>query len=703
MFGSCNNAANQMAQEFARLEKERMMKLQQQRLRQQNLSQSQHSRTENNSSNNSKGSTSNGPSSSTTSKNNPPRRGGLFGFMKSSMRITRRDLGDGGAVVATDTPVAEKSSKGNTATTVTTEETQEASVQSARSRVSVGSLGEGEKPPRPNHIDIKEETQEASVRSARSRAYVGSMSKGEQSPRPNNDIKKPTEKAVRAKSGGEQTPADPPSSKGRILSDTTAELASPRRRTRRSKTRSKDVPKFLTEDKDDSRSVRSKDVSKFLPEDKDDSRVVEESQGTTTTTTEGPRSVAEQPDKGNVEPMSPTTATTACSTKNTPNKPANSKKASTKIAEGDDKKGEESNVVPLVVIELEGGESTLDSTPKKRSILKVSKPGENAVRTTPPPLAPIACSMPLTFDNTIVIRRGAMEDDIITCITMDDFNTFKPKRRPKRISKRNLASSNKRSDQSRESDGSSGTLSDTRLARIIRKDIRSKKESILIAGLAAISELAGMGSKQRSKIVHFGALPSILRVVETKKSAVVLSNVFVTLQKVIAGDRKHQEAACELGGIRAITTAMQSKMANATLVGAACKTLDVITACMRLSSEDDQDDYDKIPTQGAVTVLSCCLMANPKDKDILAYAFSTLANLCMHRPDKLQMLSEAGGVTSMSVAVEHKWKSKSKKAQALEDLPIIIESLEDDDESDSSSSSEEEDSSLSSEEEESDD
>eukprot|EP00339_Tiarina_fusa_P025918 CAMPEP_0117007568 /NCGR_PEP_ID=MMETSP0472-20121206/7406_1 /TAXON_ID=693140 ORGANISM="Tiarina fusus, Strain LIS" /NCGR_SAMPLE_ID=MMETSP0472 /ASSEMBLY_ACC=CAM_ASM_000603 /LENGTH=587 /DNA_ID=CAMNT_0004709383 /DNA_START=64 /DNA_END=1827 /DNA_ORIENTATION=+ len=525
------------------------------------------------------------------------------------------------------------------------------------------------------------------------------------------------EPSVRSRSSRDPPPCvtDGTTTTEPIRADADAELLAfpPRRQhrtKRRTSTRSKDVPKFLQVDQDDTKAAAVKHAGARRSDAGQQEEEEQEGEGHQDNDRGGNASSPKETDAVRTEEETSSSEFPA-------------------IIQVEDPEGvgEQVGVSPLPAL--------VSPTKSNKSILKAGNPNEpNAVRTLP--AGPLSNNNnnndgpPCEIHDTIFIRDNdnGFEDDAMTCITMEDFKEMakKPKRIPKATLRKKKRKSKKTKEKEKENnsnngglpksatssdndsrDSSGALLSDRKLSEIVRKDIRSKNKKTLIAGLRAICEMASQGLRQRSKIVHFGALPPILKAIETHQAAAgaksttttdVILVALIALQKIAGKDAKLQEAICQLSGISTIASAMQVNMGNPAVLAAACKTLELITTCMKLpedfdEEEEHEDEFEDIPTKGAITVLSCCMMAHPKEKDILAYSFCTLVNLCMNRPHMLQMLADSGGVALMSSAVEQKWKSKSRKNQALEDLPIILESVDDDEsEDDESESSEEEES-----------
>ena len=114
---------------------------------------------------------------------------------------------------------------------------------------------------------------------------------------------------------------------------------------------------------------------------------------------------------------------------------------------------------------------------------------------------------------------------------------------------------------------------------------------------------------------------------------------------------------------------------------AACRALASITRPMEGpgisdSEEDDDEDEDGGSSgSGLVQSLVNSMNRHPNDPVVQAKAFGSLANLCLDNKQRLQELSDAGGLSSMTMALQKPWENRMDQHEAISTLSMLLRSL----------------------------
>ena len=213
------------------------------------------------------------------------------------------------------------------------------------------------------------------------------------------------------------------------------------------------------------------------------------------------------------------------------------------------------------------------------------------------------------------------------------------------------------------------------VAKVLRVEVWSPKASVAQAAMEKLFQAASIGSYQRSNITRLGGIIAILRCMQMHTPNVSIQLAACkTLQK-LSVDRETQISIGDVGGISAVAASMQSHMDTVELQVSGCKLLSIITSQRSTEETEGADDDDDVPTDGAVSALVATMMHYSTNSDIQAYAFGALANLCLDSRDNLQELSEAGGLTTMTLALQRPWKNKMDQHEAISTLSILLRSL----------------------------
>ena len=213
------------------------------------------------------------------------------------------------------------------------------------------------------------------------------------------------------------------------------------------------------------------------------------------------------------------------------------------------------------------------------------------------------------------------------------------------------------------------------VAKVLRVEVWSPNASVAQAAMEKLCQAASIGSYQRSNITRLGGIIAILRCMQmhTPNASIQLA-ACKALQK-LSVDRETQISIGDVGGISAVAASMHNHIDTVELQVSGCKVLSTITSQRSTEETDDADDDDDVPTDGAVSALVATMMRYSTNSDIQAHAFGALANLCLDSRGNLQELSETGGLTTMTLALQRPWKNKMDHHEAISTLSILLRSL----------------------------
>lgn len=212
------------------------------------------------------------------------------------------------------------------------------------------------------------------------------------------------------------------------------------------------------------------------------------------------------------------------------------------------------------------------------------------------------------------------------------------------------------------------------VAKLLRVDIWSPKATVVLAALEKLAQAASIGSFQRANIARLGGIIGILRAMQMHgPNAPIQLSACQALHR-LSVDRETQIAIGDVGGIPALAASMEGHMEVIELQVLACKVLNIISY-PRSEEEDQEADEDDVPTDGAVPALVASMMRYSTNTEVQAHAFGALANLCLDHRGNLQQLSETGGLTAMTLALQRPWKNKMDQHEAISTLSILLRSL----------------------------
>lgn len=235
--------------------------------------------------------------------------------------------------------------------------------------------------------------------------------------------------------------------------------------------------------------------------------------------------------------------------------------------------------------------------------------------------------------------------------------------------KRDSTSGSHRSYGSRTS--STSDKSNKLISDVLRKDIWSRDVKVVEEALEAICIEASRGQKARSKISQFGGIMAIVRAMESHRHTELIQVGGCYALDRLASDPETQVVIGEMGGIAVILDAMKTFDGSANVHQAACAALANITR--HRGTTDEVSD--------AVQVLCASMGRHATNMQVQAKAFGAIANICMDNKQRLRELSAAGGMLTMTMALQQPWPNKAEKHEAISNLSILLRCMAEHEES----------------------
>ena len=219
-------------------------------------------------------------------------------------------------------------------------------------------------------------------------------------------------------------------------------------------------------------------------------------------------------------------------------------------------------------------------------------------------------------------------------------------------------------DASPASPSSPGAAASNRTAELLRKDIWSRDPAVVYAALHDLSKEAGRGS--RSSIVRLGGLLAIIRAMTSHITVADIQITACLALERLAQDQDTRRAIGEVGGVHSIVLVMQEHLDDIAVQQAACSALVKLT---------NYFDTDRIPADRAVETVAKSMARHADHHALQEQAFRTLANLCLDNRERLQELSDVGGLATMTVALQRPWANHSEKHEAISQLSMLLRGL----------------------------
>mmetsp|Transcript_15035 Transcript_15035/g.37008 ORF Transcript_15035/g.37008 Transcript_15035/m.37008 type:complete len:1795 (-) Transcript_15035:47-5431(-) len=245
----------------------------------------------------------------------------------------------------------------------------------------------------------------------------------------------------------------------------------------------------------------------------------------------------------------------------------------------------------------------------------------------------------------------------------------------KSSSKSLKSSKSKHSNKSRKSLGDSSATSylssessKQRMTDILRKEIWSRDLRVVRGALHELSTEAAKGYKYRSYIVRIGGIISVIKAMEMNGQDVAVQVSCSKILATLALEPENHALVCEMEGVPLIVRAMQDFPDSVELQAAACTSL--ATICRHQEMESSMDIMKG--ADGAVLTLLISMTKNPDHRVIRAKAFSAICNLCIDNQDRLSELSEAGGIMTLTMAIQKPWDDMNEQQEAISSLSILL-------------------------------
>ncbi len=290
------------------------------------------------------------------------------------------------------------------------------------------------------------------------------------------------------------------------------------------------------------------------------------------------------------------------------------------------------------------------------------------------------------------ITVGDAFDDEMTQITMgsledhedgdeDEFFDAESKPFPRSPSSKSLGKKSKKSTNSRKSEGASSNSSPMpcsesskqRIVEILRKEVWSRDSNVVTSAMEELNSEAKKGYDHRAHIVRCGGVMTIMRAMEMNSNSEAIQIASCSTLEKLSLEPQTQLTICEMEGISLIVRSMQVNVENVDLQEAACSAL--ATIC-RHHEGDSSKDLMKDGEDAVPTVLSC-MTRHQTSSFIQAKGFQAIANLCsgIHAEQRGEELSKAGGIMTLTMAIQTPWENKNDQQEAISNLSILLRGI----------------------------
>jgi len=293
------------------------------------------------------------------------------------------------------------------------------------------------------------------------------------------------------------------------------------------------------------------------------------------------------------------------------------------------------------------------------------------------------------------ITVGDDFDDDMTQITMgsldedeneeggdeEKFFDAESKALPRSPSSKSIGKKSKRSMNSRKSESalsyssqlSCSETSKQRIVEILRKEVWSRDNNVVKSAMEELDTEAKNGYHHRAHIVRCGGVMTIMRAMEMNSDCDAIQIASCSTLGKLALDPQTQIAICEMEGISLIVRSMQVHFENGQLQEAACVAL--ATICRHQEANTSKDSMKD--AEEAVPTLLSCMTRYPTNTLIQAKAFQGIAYLCSgsHAHQRLAELSKAGGIMTLTMALQTPWENKNDQHEAISNLSILLRGI----------------------------
>ena len=208
---------------------------------------------------------------------------------------------------------------------------------------------------------------------------------------------------------------------------------------------------------------------------------------------------------------------------------------------------------------------------------------------------------------------------------------------------------------------------------ILRKEIWSREIDVVKCAIEELYNEAKNGIHHRAHIVRCGGVMTIMRTMEMNSNCEAIQIGSCSTLETLALDPQTQTAICEMEGVSLIVRCMQIHFGNVQIQEVACVALATICRQQEASTSKDtmRDAEEAVPT-----ILSC-MTRYPTNSRIQAKGFQAIANLCSgsHARERLEELSKAGGIMTLTMALQTPWENKNDQHEAISNLSILLRGI----------------------------
>lgn len=241
---------------------------------------------------------------------------------------------------------------------------------------------------------------------------------------------------------------------------------------------------------------------------------------------------------------------------------------------------------------------------------------------------------------------------------------------------------NSSNSNSRKSEGASSNSSPVppcseaskqRIVEILRKEVWSRDKKVVQSAMEELNAEAKTGYLHRAHIVRCGGVMTIMRAMEMNSNCEPIQIASCSTLEKLSLEPQTQVTICEMEGISLIVRCMQVNVANIELQEIACSALATVS---RHHEGDSSKNLMKDAEDAVPTVLSC-MTRYPTNSCIQAKGFQAIANLCsgIHAHERLQELSKAGGIMTLTMAIQTPWENKNDQQEAISNLSILLRGI----------------------------
>mmetsp|Transcript_11687 Transcript_11687/g.24096 ORF Transcript_11687/g.24096 Transcript_11687/m.24096 type:complete len:508 (+) Transcript_11687:1-1524(+) len=286
------------------------------------------------------------------------------------------------------------------------------------------------------------------------------------------------------------------------------------------------------------------------------------------------------------------------------------------------------------------------------------------------------------FDDEMTqITMGSLEDQNHEDDDEDEFFDAESKAFPRSPSSKSLGKKSKKSTNSRKSEGASSNpstmpcseSSKQRIVEILRKEVWSRDSNVVASAMEELNSEAKNGYDHRAHIVRCGGVMTIMRAMEMNSNIEAIQIASCSTLEKLSLEPQTQLTICEMEGISLIVRSMLVNAENVDLQEVACSAL--ATIC-RHHEGDSSKDLMKDAEDAVATVLSC-MTRHQTNSCIQAKGFQAIANLCsgIHAEQRLEELSKAGGIMTLTMAIQTPWENKNDQQEAISNLSILLRGI----------------------------